>query len=265
MKLSLLAILFFTFDISQSRAGTSQPKNPYLKKFEKNEGLEIRIPTFVNRGWEESLVTYAIEFKGADLKEEDLILKKSNQSEIPFQLSEIRKDAQGYLSFARLSFITEHKKGNDTVFNLVKGSPKNSDLILSKIENDNGVVIDNGKIKILVSKTLNKPNNNEPLPAPILGVDNGKGWQALPKVFGDNPKLISINSETQENGKVFLIHKIDYNFSGGSKYELIIKVVRGQEKIGIIEKFKGLNKNFANDSLSSIKSFIKSEGNHNLV
>ena len=49
MKLSLLAILFFTFDISQSRAGTSQPKNPYLKKFEKIEGLEIRIPTFVNR------------------------------------------------------------------------------------------------------------------------------------------------------------------------------------------------------------------------
>ena len=265
MKLSLLAILFFTFDISQSRAGTSQPKNPYLKKFVKNEGLEIRIPTFVNRGWEESLVTYAIEFKGADLKEEDLILKKSNQSEIPFQLSEIRKDAQGYLSFARLSFITEHKKGNDTVFNLVKGSPKNSDLILSKIENDNGVVIDNGKIKILVSKTLNKPNNNEPVPAPILGVDNGKGWQALPKVLGDNPKLISINSETQENGKVFLIHKVDYNFIGGSKYELIIKVVRGQEKIEIIEKFKGLNKNFASDSLSSIERFIKSEGNHNLV
>jgi len=86
MKLSLLAILFFTFDISQSRAGTSQPKNPYLKKFEKNEGLEIRIPTFLNRGWEESLVTYAIEFKGADLKEEDLILKKIKPIGDPFPI-----------------------------------------------------------------------------------------------------------------------------------------------------------------------------------
>ena len=151
MKLSLLVILFFTFAISQSRAGTSQPKNPYLKEFAKNGALEIRIPTFINRGWKESLVTYAIEFKGANLKEEDLILKNSNQSEIPFQLSEIRKDAQGYLSFGRLSFITDHKKGNDTVFNLVKGSSKNSDPVLSKIENDNGVMIDNGKIKILVS------------------------------------------------------------------------------------------------------------------
>ena len=265
MKLSLLAILFFTFAISQSRADTSQPKNPYLKEFAKNGALEIRIPTFINRGWKESLVTYAIEFKGANLKEEDLILKNSNQSEIPFQLSEIRKDTQGYLSFGRMSFITDHKKETDTVFNLVKGSSKNSDPVLSKIENDNGVVIDNGKIKILVSKTLSKPNNKEPLPAPILGIDNGKGWQVLPKVLGDNPKLISIISETQENGKIFLIHKIDYNFSGGSKYEMTIKVVRDQKTIEIIEKFKGLDKNFASNSLSSIRQFIKSDNDHNLV
>ena len=126
-------------------------------------------------------------------------------------------------------------------------------------------MIDNGKIKILVSKTLSKPNNKEPLASPILGIDNGKGWQALPKVLGYNPKLISIISETQENGKIFLTHKIDYNFSGGSKYEMTIKVVRDQKTIEIIEKFKGLDKNFASNSLSSIRKFIKSDNDHNLV
>ena len=110
MKPYLLAILFFSFSFPQIKAETSQPNNPYLKAFPKDGALLIKIPAFKNKSWEESLVTYPVEFRGANLKPEDLVLKDSDQAEVPFQLSEIRNDPTGFLSFGKLSFITNHKK-----------------------------------------------------------------------------------------------------------------------------------------------------------
>ena len=265
MKPYLLAILFFSFSFPQIKAETSQPNNPYLKAFPKDGALLIKIPAFKNKSWEESLVTYPVEFRGANLKPENLVLKNSDKAEVPFQLSEIRNDPKGFLLFGKLSFITNQKQNQETIFRLLKGPSKIIKSVISKTEGENGIVINNGRIKILIPKSLKTAKDIKAIPSPILSINAGDKWEPSATLSTNHPKLLSIISETQEEGKVFLTHAVEYNFSGGSKYKIFIKVIHNMETIVIDEEFKGLKKNFSSDSLDSIRQYISFQNNNNSI
>ena len=112
MKTLQIIIFLLITSLVNLSAATSQPKNPYLKEFSESGELLIEIPNFSEKSWERSLVTYPIEFNSANLRERDLILQNTEGKEIPFQLSDKRKDSNDSLKFGRMSFITDHKNGS---------------------------------------------------------------------------------------------------------------------------------------------------------
>ena len=116
--MKFLQIIIFIFNISLLNifAVTSQPKNPYLKEFSENGELLITIPTFSKKNWEKSLITYPIEFTAKNIKESDLILHDTEGKEIPFQISEARKDSNDFLEFGKISFLTDHRNKSIKIF-----------------------------------------------------------------------------------------------------------------------------------------------------
>jgi len=265
--MKFLQIIIFIFNISLLNifAVTSQPKNPYLKEFSENGELLITIPAFSKKNWEKSLITYPIEFTAKNIKESDLILHDTEGKEIPFQISEARKDSNDFLEFGKISFLTDHRNKSIKIFKLITGKTTLEKVNLSKNINDNGIIIDTGNLKILVPKSANKPNPKEPIPSPIIAIENQSGWQPLPALKSEKFKLISLISESENHGPIYITHKIIYNFSGGSKYEITLTCIRDKSHIEINENFKGVDRNFAINSLKPIKEHIKGTRNQDQV
>ena len=263
MKTLQIIIFLLITSLVNLSAATSQPKNPYLKEFSESGELLIEIPNFSEKSWERSLVTYPIEFNSANLRERDLILQNTEGKEIPFQLSDKRKDSNDSLKFGRMSFITNHKNGSTKTFKLLKGETTLKENNISKIINDTGIIINTGILEILVPKSLPKPDLKEPVPSPILALKTQSGWQQLPPLNGNKLKLISLISITENHGPIYLNHKITYNFSGGSKYEITLTCVRNEAHVEINEYFKGVEKNLAADSLKKVQEHIKEKNAQN--
>ena len=255
-KETLYISLFFSLSAIFACAETSQPKNPYLKEFAESGQLKIQFPSFPEREWPMSLISYPVEFSALGIKAENLKLADNDGKELIFQLSEKRQRNDGSLTYAKLNFIADLPSNSERFFVLSEGEHQFKDLPLPDEKTEQVIIINTNSLKIKVPAPIKKPKSKGPVPVPILGVQSGQTWKESSLTLGKDLELISLNSLKIETGPLFLTHQLIYNFKGGDKYTVTLKCIRGLPRIEISETFNGVDASISEQFLKEFKDYL---------
>jgi hypothetical protein len=209
------------------------PENPSLRFSCQNV---IGVKTYY---WPRTLLTYPV-LIDKSISESNLVLvnKLTNKTEL-FQLSN-KVDRGNYLS-AELSFMTELPDNGkfDVEFSVSKVAtlPANKmQVVLQK----NGLEIQGANLKVIVPLSITTPNGS--VPAPVISIAGNKGTIGNNVLKTNDKKLISINSETTDNGPLYTEQTIVYKFEGGGVYTAKVMLVNEYPFIILDEDIKGLTK-----------------------
>ena len=255
-KEQLYISLFFSLSAIFACAETSQPKNPYLKEFSESSKLKIQFPSFPEREWPMSLVSYPVEFSVPGITAENLKLTGTDGKELTFQLSEKRQRNDSSLAYAKLNFIADFPANSERSFVLSKGKHQFKNSAITDEKSEPVIIINTNSLKIKVPASIDKPKSKGPIPVPVLGVKSGQTWKESSMILGGNLQLISLNSLKIETGPLFITYQLTYNFKGGDKYIVTLKCIRGLPRIEISETFKGVDPSISEQFLKEFKDYL---------
>ena len=192
--------------------------------------------------WPQTLLTYSIRFAG-ELNENNLLLtdQLTGQS-VPFQLSEITTKEKN-LTTAKLNFLAALPSKGRFSFRL------------SQMSNDQKSVPEN-QVKVSYSKEMieigtpqmqiripnNQYVNSLKAPAPIIEINNGKGWIGDNHLLSVSKKIVEIKTKAIESGNLFASYQVDYRFEQGGEYRVNLKLISGYPFVIIDEIMENIDK-----------------------
>lgn len=235
-KIACLCILIIFISVNASIAANYQlsPSSKVVFECKNNFGIETYY-------WPQTLVTYPVYFTGNVLENNLLLTDKKTGNEVEFQLSNIKFD-KGKLVYADFSFITDLPQGGAYEYELSVSENKiknvSSSIAVANIVA--GLEIDNSKIKIRLPQSSNI-NAYESV-APIIAINHKSSWIGNNKIISPKCKIISLQSETIDNGKLFVQQKITYQFEGGGEYSVKVKLVKNYPFVILDESMDKLSK-----------------------
>jgi hypothetical protein len=189
----------------------------------------------INHAWHQELVSYAPRFAPGECHRSSLTLT-GPQGEVPLQLSEVKQDARGLVTAARLSFITDLPALGQVVHTLRYGTarheavrPPATDLSLTG--GDGWVALTTAKAGVRLlsgSRTYTPPRLAAEVPGPVLGLRTLEGtWIGGSSLYGGR-KLASYEARVEESGPVFALARITYHYADGGRLAVTARVVAGQ-------------------------------------
>ena len=218
--------------------------NPYLKKFPASGPLRLELQDHIKHPafwWPRTLLTYPIDFSGANVQVHELALRDGAGHPTPFQLSAVRMQ-QGKLRFARLSFFSDLPSGGTRIFELRRAAPGAAPVNQVKNHLANAVLeVDTGAlaVRLPARQTLKK---GEPVPGPILGLRHGGAWLGESALISPKKRVLSIQTTPLEQGPLFQTWRVAYTFAGSARYTATIRAVAGYDFIELVEESRGLEK-----------------------
>jgi hypothetical protein len=225
----LMAVCNFSF-----AAYKLTPENPSLRFSYQNT---IGVKTYY---WPRTLLSYSILIdKRISENKLELINKFTNKSE-PFQLSN-KVDKGNYLS-ADIFFMAELPDDGKFDFELVVAKvEKNSATKMKVIEQNNQLTIQGSNLKVIVP--LSSTALNGLIPAPVISIEGSSGTTIGNNILRTNTKkLLSISSQTTDNGPLFTEQTIVYRFEEGGVYTAKVKLVNEYPFVILDEAIEGLTK-----------------------
>lgn len=231
-----ISVLLFIFIVNCNFAFAENKltaENPTLRfSFQNNIGVKTYY-------WPRTLLTYPV-LIDKSISENNLVLvnKLTNKPE-PFQLSK-RADRGKFLS-ADLSFMAELPDNGkfDVEFSVGKvATPQPMKMPLVQLQN--GLEIQGKNLKVTVPLRSATPNGS--IPAPVISIAGSKGAIGNNTLKTNAKKVVSISSETTDNGPLFTEQTIVYRFEGGGIYTAKVKVVNEYPFVILDEEIEGLNK-----------------------
>ncbi len=178
--------------------------------------------------WPQTLVTYNMDFSSDNVSEDNLLLYDlQTNMQVPFQLSEVKKDASGRLLFSKLSFMTDLAKGEEKRFRLEKGIREQFDSSPIKvIEDKDSFLIDNGVFSTRIPCSEIYPVK---VPGPIMEIKiNNESYGNSELILG-GLKILEIITECTEYGNLFADFQVKYIFDEGKSYCTKLRFIKGME------------------------------------
>ena len=199
---------------------------------------EIKSPVY---SWPRTLITYPVDFSHAKVKAGQLVLTSGTTGKPePLQLSGIKQGADGFLSFAQVSFFSDLKPGADLVFQLTSGQPIEAHDTLPASTQKGVIEIDGGALKVRLP-TSDFASSATNVPPPILGLNAGSGWCGGGRLVSPVKSVQSLKTTCVESGPLFRTYLLNYSFAQGGVYEATVRIVSGYPFVDLTEKITGLS------------------------
>ncbi|MEI7421871.1 MAG: hypothetical protein WCK18_07240 [Prolixibacteraceae bacterium] len=238
-KKLIFSITLLIYSILYTNRVASQQLFDPIKglNFEMQDVLESKL-----YDWPETLLSYPILFN-KEVNIGRLVLQDlSTGRSVPFQLSEI-KIGEADLTSARLNFLATLPSGGKFSFRLTQQSKVQlvnlvDPVKVSSSEKEISIGTKLIQIKIPDSQMIGKFL----APAPIIGVNNGKGWIGDNRLHSPRQKITEIQTKTIEKGDLFTVHQIDYRFDNGGLYRVNLKLITGYPFVIMDEKMVNISK-----------------------
>ncbi|MDR1010198.1 MAG: hypothetical protein LBM04_03540 [Opitutaceae bacterium] len=226
---------------------------PEIKKFSPADGVafefrdELRSPVY---SWPETLLTYHVDFTGAKVLEEHLVLADAAEPGADgaclFQLSEITKASDGTLATAKVSFMSDLKPGAVRKFVLRKKTPASpaTPAITRTIVTlmlDDIIEFSNGPLKVRVpgSRTF---HDGAQVPAPICGLANPDAWiGSASRIVSPDKKPLRLDTECVDDGPLFITYRMTYTFANDARYIATVRLVAGYQHVDFSERMENFD------------------------
>ena len=125
--------------------------NPYMKKFPASGVLRFGLQDHIKHPafwWPRTLLTYPVDFSGANVPPQELSLFDGAHHPVPFQISAARTQ-HGKLTFARVSFFSDLPSGGTRQFELRRAAPRATPAQEVRDHQTDGVVeVDTGALAV---------------------------------------------------------------------------------------------------------------------
>lgn len=209
------------------------PEAPLLRFSYQNN---ISVKTYY---WPRTMLTYPILIDKRIAESNLKLVNKLTNEATSFQLTK-KKESGKFLS-AEICFMASLPDGGKFDFELSSdGGTAGSATKMPIIQQKNGLEIQGANLKVIVPSSTTNPVGE--IPAPVISIDGNKGAIGNNTLKANGKKVISIQSETTDNGAVFTEQTIVYKFEGGAVYTVKVKLVNEYPFVILDEAIEGLTK-----------------------
>ena len=197
----------------------------------------IRLADVLNHRWADELVTYKLDFPAKQATLNSIRLYDvDRRKELPFQLSRVvyHDKKRQFVKSAVIAFFVDElpAQGNRTYTVLwdpgafasatrAAAALKETDLKAETFEATNGLF----SVRLAGEKRFASPVKAAAVPGPLRGFKGPDGvWRATSR-FVTDAKLLGWKSELVEQGPLWKLYRVRFQFDGDRFYELELKMV----------------------------------------
>jgi hypothetical protein len=193
----------------------------------------------LGREWVQELLYYDVDLAKPVEPRQEFAMTDGDAKPLPVQILERRTNNAGKVSGVRLALITDLKPFQQRRFRLHAAAPKDPASDSAVIKDGQRWLLTTPKIGVALPSGEGKPEPGMPVsevPAPILAVRGaaadwvGKGW------FTGTRKVVAWKSELLASGPVFAWAQVTYDFGGGHRYAVDVRVPAGQPVVLVREE-----------------------------
>ncbi len=198
---------------------------------------DIRLTEVLNHRWVNELVTYPLDFPANQATLNSIRLyDMDHRKELPFQLSEVvfHDEKRQFVKSAVIAFFVDELPTHGTRTYTVLGDPgvfasasqpaaaiKETDLKAETFEVTNGLF----SVRLAGEKRFDPPVAAATVPGPLRGFKGpDRVWRATSR-FVTDAKLLGWKSELVEQGPLWKLYRVRFQFDGDRFYELELKMV----------------------------------------
>lgn len=194
--------------------------------------------------WPKTMLTYKMNFSGAQIPgEEALSLENGETGEaLPFQLSQVQRCPEGFLTSATLHFLADLPSGETRSFILKKEPGKHFKKAVTVKKEPQSLWLSNGILGVEIPASQTYP---QAAPGPYTRVlYHGISYGSSSLDCGKK-QLVELESFCTETGSIFTDYTLRYHFSLGGKYEATIRLIRDMDFFEFEEQMEGLTESDA--------------------
>ena len=231
----ILTLLMITCSCLGSPAAAKSPKLADGKG--RQFSRDIRLTDVLNHKWVDELVTYDLDFPAGQAARNSIRLYDADGGkEVPFQLSKVvcHDQKQEFVKSAVLAFFIDELPAMGTRNYTLLWDPgkfasaagpaaalKETDLKAETFEVTNGLF----GVRLAGTKRFDRPVAASAVAGPLRGFKGPDGvWRATSR-FVTDAKLLGFRTELVEQGPLWKLYRVRFEFDGGRFYELDLKMV----------------------------------------
>ena len=198
---------------------------------------DLRLTDVVNHKWVDELVTYTLEFPAKQAALNSVRLYDvENQQEVPFQLSGavFHDEKREFLKSAVIAFFVDELPANGARNYTVVWDPgafasaaqpaaalQETDPKAETFEVGNGLF----SVRLAGQKQFDPPVEASSVPGPLRGFKGPDGvWRASSRFVSD-AKILNWKGELLEQGPLWKLYRVRFQFDGDRFYEIELKMV----------------------------------------
>lgn len=189
--------------------------------------------------WPKTLITYPVYFEGSISENNLKLINKISGKETAFQLSNVKTE-KGNLVYADFSFFAELPQNGEYTYELSVGKSGEIFAKVPVVKGKDGIEIDNGKIKIRLPQT--SIVNSKEAVAPIVAINQQSSWVGNNQLISARKKIVSMSSETIDEGPLFIQQQITYKFEEKGEYIAKVKIIKDYPFAILDETIENLSK-----------------------
>ena len=198
---------------------------------------EIRLADYINHSWANELIAYPLTFEPGACHESSVELVGPD-GPAAFQLSDEKADRDGFLTSARLSFLTDLPALGEVKYLVtfdadkkVKDMPA-TDLAVSRTDEQIEITTQRSGIRLLNGKREYADLvASKDVPGPFLGFRTLEGkWVGGSALYGDR-KIASYDAGLEELGPLFATWRVVYTYEDGATLAFTARMTAEQEVV----------------------------------
>jgi hypothetical protein len=207
------------------------------------EGLSILLKddlNLPNMFWPLTLLEYPVDFSSGPINVKDVVLiDKGTNLNVPFQITDAEM-VNGKIRKGVLCFLSDLPSGAKKAFRLtpkiaIPDLQTNSvSKLISVLSKDLETVISNGIIKVRIPSA----GDYQKMIPPIIQIGSGTQWLGQ-SVMPSNLLFQKLKVSKLHAGPLFAQYLIDYQFAGGKRFQLKLRLVAGMDYLETEENMTG--------------------------
>jgi hypothetical protein len=185
--------------------------------------------------WPRTLLHYQIEFDRAVDPGRQMLVRVDSGEEIPFQISDIVRDASGSHR-ATLSFFSDLPSGarREFVLSAADSAAKIQPQVSVRHEGDT-LILDSGVMRVRIPATQIPQGD---APGPIMQVSRGGLWLGSSTLSFAEDRVTGITTRRLVEGPLFVSYEVAYETAKGSRYVAKIQCEGGMEFVRFQENME---------------------------
>jgi len=198
----------------------------------------IRIKDHINHAWSNELLNYSLTFEPGQCHASTVKLLGPD-GPVPCQLSEVKTDNAGFVTAARLSFVTSLPALGEKTFTLRYAAEPAETMPAPatdlNVKKERGFVAFNtsgaGVNLLAGSRRFNRPMPASEVPGPIISFRTLDGKRIGGSTLYGKRKISSYAARLEAAGPVFAQQRITYTYANGEKLVVTVRVVSNQNAV----------------------------------